>query len=124
MTLRVTVLKPLLIITCVVVLALGSVPARAQQPEQTADLLRSIRALVDLRSEILVEFERLKRAPAPTTKEEAEMLRLVEEDITLTLAEIEGALEDFKRRYRNSEQAAASTPSASANAAQLPVLPD
>ncbi len=124
MTLRVTVLKPLLIITCVVVLALGSVPARAQQPEQTADLLRSIRALVDLRSEILVEFERLKRAPAPTTKEEAEMLRLVEEDITLTLAEIEGALEDFKRRYRNSEQAAATTPSASANAAQLPVLPD
>jgi hypothetical protein len=124
MTLRVTVLKPLLIITCVVVLALGSVPARAQQPEQTADLLRSIRALVDLRSEILVEFERLKRAPAPTTKEEAEMLRLVEEDITLTLAEIEGALKDFKRRYRNSEQAAASTPSASANAAQLPVLPD
>ena len=124
MTLRVTVLKPLLIITCVVVLALGSVPARAQQPEQTADLLRSIRALVDLRSEILVEFERLKRAPAPTTKEEAEMLRLVEEDITLTLAEIEGALEDFKRRYRNSEQAAASTPAASANAAQLPVLPD
>ncbi|MDP7490181.1 MAG: hypothetical protein QGG10_06670 [Arenicellales bacterium] len=124
MTLRVTVLKPLLIITCVVVLALGFAPARAQQPEQTADLLRSIRALVDLRSEILVEFERLKRAPAPTTKEEAEMLRLVEEDITLTLAEIEGALEDFKRRYRNSEQAAASTPSASANAAQLPVLPD
>ena len=124
MTLRVTVLKPLLIITCVVVLALGSVPARAKQPEQTADLLRSIRALVDLRSEILVEFERLKRAPAPTTKEEAEMLRLVEEDITLTLAEIEGALKDFKRRYRNSEQAAASTPSASANAAQLPVLPD
>ncbi|MBR03467.1 MAG: hypothetical protein CL394_09115 [Acidiferrobacteraceae bacterium] len=124
MTLRVTVLKPLLIITCVVVLALGSVPARSQQPEQTADLLRSIRALVDLRSEILVEFERLKRAPAPTTKEEAEMLRLVEEDITLTLAEIEGALEDFKRRYRNSEQAAATTPSASANAAQLPVLPD
>jgi hypothetical protein len=124
MTLRVTVLKPLLIITCVVVLALGSVPARSQQPEQTADLLRSIRALVDLRSEILVEFERLKRAPAPTTKEEAEMLRLVEEDITLTLAEIEGALKDFKRRYRNSEQAAASTPSASANAAQLPVLPD
>ena len=124
MTLRVTVLKPLLIITCVVVLALGFAPARAQQPEQTADLLRSIRALVDLRSEILVEFERLKRAPAPTTKEEAEMLRLVEEDITLTLAEIEGALEDFKRRYRNSEQAAATTPSASANAAQLPVLPD
>ncbi|MDP7192105.1 MAG: hypothetical protein QF734_02305 [Arenicellales bacterium] len=124
MTLRVTVLKPLLIITCVVVLALGFAPARAQQPEQTADLLRSIRALVDLRSEILVEFERLKRAPAPTTKEEAEMLRLVEEDITLTLAEIEGALKDFKRRYRNSEQAAASTPSASANAAQLPVLPD
>ena len=124
MTLRVTVLKPLLIITCVVVLALGSVPARAQQPEQTADLLRSIRALVDLRSEILVEFERLKRAPAPTTKEEAEMLRLVEEDITLTLAEIEGALEDFKRRYRNSEQAAASTPSASANTALLQGSPD
>ncbi len=124
MTLRVTVLKPLLIITCVVVLALGFAPARAQQPEQTADLLRSIRALVDLRSEILVEFERLKRAPAPATKEEAEMLRLVEEDITLTLAEIEGALEDFRRRYRNSEQAAATTPSASANAAQLPVLPD
>ncbi|HCY13592.1 MAG TPA: hypothetical protein DG414_07115 [Gammaproteobacteria bacterium] len=124
MTLPVSVLKPLLIITCVAGLALGSVPARSQQPEQTADLLRSIRALVDLRSEILVEFERLKRAPAPATKEEAEMLRLVEEDITLTLAEIAGALEDFKRRYRNSEQAAATTPPASANAVQLPVSPD
>ena len=124
MTLRVSVLKLLLIITCVAGLALGSVPARSQQPEQTADLLRSIRALVDLRSEILVEFERLKRAPAPATKEEAEMLRLVEEDITLTLAEIEGALEDFRRRYRNSEQAAASTPSASANAVLLSASPD
>jgi hypothetical protein len=87
--------------------------------EQIA-LLRAIQGLQSLRYEILQEQVRFDSMPQPTSQDELKVWKAIEQDMTMTLAEIDQSLADYQRQYSEMTDSAKAPP-----AAKMPsLLPD
>lgn len=71
--------------------------ALADESEGQA-LLRVIQGLESLRYEILQEQKRFRATPVPTDMNERELWQAISEDMTLTLAQIDAAINDRRQR--------------------------
>ena len=61
-------------------------------------LLRVIQGLESLRYEILQEQKRFRATPVPTDMNERELWQAISEDMTLTLAQIDAAINEHRQR--------------------------
>ena len=87
--------------------------------EQDA-LLRAIQGLQSLRYEILQEQVRFDSTPRPTSQDELKVWKAIEQDMTMTLAEIDQSLADYQRQYSEMTDSAKAPP-----ASKMPsLLPD
>ena len=66
--------------------------------EESQSLLRVIQCLESLRYEILQEQKRFRATPAPTDVNERELWQAISEDMTLTLAQIDAAINEHRQR--------------------------
>ena len=66
--------------------------------DESQSLLRVIQGLESLRYEILQEQKRFRATPAPTDVNERELWQAISEDMTLTLAQIETAINEHRQR--------------------------
>ena len=66
--------------------------------EESQSLLRVIQGLESLRYEILQEQKRFRATPAPTDVNERELWQAISEDMTLTLAQIDAAINEHRQR--------------------------
>ena len=71
--------------------------AQADESEGQA-LLRVIQGLESLRYEILQEQKRFRATPVPTDMNERELWQAISEDMTLTLAQIDAAINEHRQR--------------------------
>ena len=65
---------------------------------ESQSLLRVIQGLESLRYEILQEQKRFRATPVPTETKELELWQAISEDMTLTLAQIETAINEHRQR--------------------------
>ena len=66
--------------------------------DESQSLLRVIQGLESLRYEILQEQKRFRATPAPTDVNERELWQAISEDMTLTLAQIDAAINEHRQR--------------------------
>ena len=66
--------------------------------DESQSLLRVIQGLESLRYEILQEQKRFRATPAPTDVNERELWQAISEDMTLTLAQIDAAVNEHRQR--------------------------
>ena len=71
--------------------------AQADESEGQS-LLRVIQGLESLRYEILQEQKRFRATPVPTDMSERELWQAISEDMTLTLAQIDAAINEHRQR--------------------------
>ena len=66
--------------------------------DESQSLLRVIQGLESLRYEMLQEQKRFRATPVPTDVNERELWQAISEDMTLTLAQIETAINEHRQR--------------------------
>ena len=66
--------------------------------DESQSLLRVIQGLESLRYEILQEQKRFRATPVPTDVNERELWQAISEDMTLTLAQIDAAINEHGQR--------------------------
>ena len=66
--------------------------------DESQSLLRVIQGLESLRYEILQEQKRFRATPVPTDVNERELWQAISEDMTLTLAQIDAAINEHRQR--------------------------
>ena len=66
--------------------------------DESQSLLRVIQGLESLRYEILQEQKRFRATPAPADVNERELWQAISEDMTLTLAQIDAAINEHRQR--------------------------
>ena len=89
-------LRQLIAVLLAVALAM---PFAAQADESEGQsLLRVIQGLESLRYEILQEQKRFRATPVPTDRNERELWQAISEDMTLTLAQIDAAINEHGQR--------------------------
>ena len=86
-------------VIAVLLAAALAMPFAAQADESEGQaLLRVIQGLESLRYEILQEQKRFRVTPVPTDMNERELWQAISEDMTLTLAQIDAAINDRRQR--------------------------
>ena len=94
-----TMALPLRQVIAVLLAAALAMPFAAQADESEGQsLLRVIQGLESLRYEILQEQKRFRATPAPTDMSERELWQAISEDMTLTLAQIDAAINEHRQR--------------------------
>ena len=94
-----TMALPLRQVIAVLLAAALAMPFAAQADESEGQsLLRVIQGLESLRYEILQEQKRFRAAPVPTDMNERELWQAISEDMTLTLAQIDAAINEHRQR--------------------------
>jgi len=95
----VTMALPLRQVIAVLLAAALAMPFAAQADESEGQaLLRVIQGLESLRYEILQEQKRFRATPVPTDMNERELWQAISEDMTLTLAQIDAAINEHGQR--------------------------
>ena len=90
---------PLRQVIAVLLAAALAMPFAAQADESEGQsLLRVIQGLESLRYEILQEQKRFRATPMPTDMNERELWQAISEDMTLTLAQIDAAINEHRQR--------------------------
>ena len=90
---------PLRQVISVLLAAALAMPFAAQADEREGQaLLRVIQGLESLRYEILQEQKRFLATPVPTDMNERELWQAISEDMTLTLAQIDAAINEHRQR--------------------------
>ena len=90
---------PLRRVIAVLLAAALAMPFVAQADESEGQsLLRVIQGLESLRYEILQEQKRFRATPVPTDMNERELWQAISEDMTLTLAQIDAAINEHRQR--------------------------
>ena len=94
-----TMALPLRQVIAVLLAAALAMPFVAQADEgEGQSLLRVIQGLESLRYEILQEQKRFRATPMPTDMNERELWQAISEDMTLTLAQIDAAINEHRQR--------------------------
>ena len=94
-----TMALPLRQVIAVLLAAALAMPFAAQADESEGQsLLRVIQGLESLRYEILQEQKRFQATPVPTDMSERELWQAISEDMTLTLAQIDAAINEHRRQ--------------------------
>ena len=94
-----TMALPLRQVIAVLLAAALAMPFAAQADESEGQaLLRVIQGLESLRYEILQEQKRFLATPVPTDMNERELWQAISEDMTLTLAQIDAAINEHRQR--------------------------
>lgn len=94
-----TMALPLRQVIAVLLAAALAMPYAAQADESEGQsLLRVIQGLESLRYEILQEQKRFRATPVPTDMNERELWQAISEDMTLTLAQIDAAINEHRQR--------------------------
>ena len=94
-----TMALPLRQVIAVLLAAALAMPFAAQADESEGQsLLRVIQGLESLRYEILQEQKRFRATPVPTDRNERELWQAISEDMTLTLAQIDAAINEHRQR--------------------------
>ena len=94
-----TMALPLRQVIAVLLAAALAMPFAAQADESEGQaLLRVIQGLESLRYEILQEQKRFRATPVPTDRNERELWQAISEDMTLTLAQIDAAINEHGQR--------------------------
>ena len=94
-----TMALPLRRVIAVLLAAALAMPFVAQADESEGQsLLRVIQGLESLRYEILQEQKRFRATPVPTDMNERELWQAISEDMTLTLAQIDAAINEHRQR--------------------------
>ena len=94
-----TMALPLRQVIAVLLAAALAMPFAAQADESEGQsLLRVIQGLESLRYEILQEQKRFRATPVPTDMSERELWQAISEDMTLTLAQIDAAINEHSQR--------------------------
>ena len=94
-----TMALPLRQVIAVLLAAALAMPFVAQADEgEGQSLLRVIQGLESLRYEILQEQKRFRATPVPTDMNERELWQAISEDMTLTLAQIDAAINEHRQR--------------------------
>ena len=90
---------PLRQVIAVLLAAALAMPFAAQADEREGQaLLRVIQGLESLRYEILQEQKRFRATPVPSDMNERELWQAISEDMTLTLAQIDAAINEHRQR--------------------------
>ena len=94
-----TMALPLRQVIAALLAAALAMPFAAQADESEGQsLLRVIQGLESLRYEILQEQKRFRATPVPTDMNERELWQAISEDMTLTLAQIDAAINEHRQR--------------------------
>ena len=94
-----TMALPLRQVIAVLLAAALAMPFVAQADESEGQsLLRVIQGLESLRYEILQEQKRFRATPVPTDMSERELWQAISEDMTLTLAQIDAAINEHRQQ--------------------------
>lgn len=94
-----TMALPLRQVIAVLLAAALAMPFVAQADESEGQsLLRVIQGLESLRYEILQEQKRFRATPVPTDMNERELWQAISEDMTLTLAQIDAAINEHRQQ--------------------------
>jgi len=94
-----TMALPLRQVIAVLLAAALAMPFVAQADEgEGQSLLRVIQGLESLRYEILQEQKRFRATPVPTDMNERELWQAISEDMTLTLAQIDAAINEHRQQ--------------------------
>ena len=94
-----TMALPLRQVIAVLLAAALAMPFAAQADESEGQsLLRVIQGLESLRYEILQEQKRFRATPVPTDMNERELWQVISEDMTLTLEQIDAAINEHRQR--------------------------
>ena len=94
-----TMALPLRQMIAVLLAAALAMPFAAQADESEGQsLLRVIQGLESLRYEILQEQKRFRATPVPTDMSERELWQAISEDMTLTLAQIDAAINEHRQQ--------------------------
>ena len=94
-----TMALPLRQVIAALLAAALAMPFVAQADESEGQsLLRVIQGLESLRYEILQEQKRFRATPVPTDMNERELWQAISEDMTLTLAQIDAAINEHRQR--------------------------
>ena len=94
-----TMALPLRQVIAALLAAALAMPFAAQADESEGQsLLRVIQGLESLRYEILQEQKRFRATPVPTDRNERELWQAISEDMTLTLAQIDAAINEHGQR--------------------------
>ena len=116
-----TMALPLRQVIAVLLAAALAMPFAAQADESEGQsLLRVIQGLESLRYEILQEQKRFRATPVPTDMNERELWQAISEDMTLTLAQIETAINEHRQRLLEITGPVESPPAS----AMPPLLPE
>ena len=90
---------PLRQVIAILLAAALAMPFVAQADEgEGQSLLRVIQGLESLRYEILQEQKRFRATPVPTDMSERELWQAISEDMTLTLAQIDAAINEHRQQ--------------------------
>ena len=90
---------PLRQVIAILLAAALAMPFVAQADESEGQsLLRVIQGLESLRYEILQEQKRFRATPVPTDMSERELWQAISEDMTLTLAQIDAAINEHRQQ--------------------------
>ena len=90
---------PLRQVIAVLLAAALAMPFAAQADESEGQsLLRVIQGLESLRYEILQEQKRFRATPVPTDMSQRELWQAISEDMTLTLAQIDAAINEHRQQ--------------------------
>ena len=94
-----TMALPLRQVIAVLLVVALAMPFAAQADESEGQsLLRVIQGLESLRYEILQEQKRFRATPVPTDMSERELWQAISEDMTLTLAQIDAAINEHRQQ--------------------------
>ena len=94
-----TMALPLRQVIAALLAAALAMPFASQADESEGQsLLRVIQGLESLRYEILQEQKRFRATPVPTDVNERELWQAISEDMTLTLAQIDAAINEHRQR--------------------------
>ena len=116
-----TMALPLRQVIAVLLTAALAMPFAAQADEsEDQALLRVIQSLESLRYEILQEQKRFRATPVPTDMNERELWQAISEDMTLTLAQIDAAINEHRQRLLEITGSVESPPPS----AMPPLLPE
>jgi hypothetical protein len=80
----------------------------------------AIQGLQSLRYEILQEQARFDSTPRPTSQDELKVWKAIEQDMTMTLTEIDQSLADYQRQHSEMTDSAKAPPASK----MPPLLPD
>ncbi len=94
-----TMALPLRQVIAVLLATALAMPFAAQADESEGQsLLRVIQGLESVRYEILQEQKRFRATPVPTDMNERELWQAISEDMTLTLEQIDAAINEHRQR--------------------------